>query len=76
MANTYGEEKMKDITELIRAIPRPFLTVFIPVSWVIFLFGVYESGGTITDVPAIYTTLAVSIIGVHFPLRSWEKTKK
>jgi len=67
---------MKDFNELLRALPRPILAIGFPFSWVVFIFGVYDSGGTIADVPTIYTTLVVSIVGAYFALRSWEKTKK
>ena len=52
--------------KIIRAAPRPILAILIPLSWVLFLFICYSSGGDIGDVPTIYTGFTGAILAEYF----------
>ena len=67
---------MTGLIEVIRALPRPLLAFVFPVSWVIFVFGIYSSGGTIDDVPDIYTWFVGCILAEYFGERLLLKFKK
>ena len=61
---------MESITNLVRAIPRPVLAIFLPISWVMFVFWTYKSGGTIADVPAVYTSFVGIVLAEYFGERA------
>ena len=66
---------MKDFIELLRAMVRPFLAIWFSVTWVIFVFTIYSSGGTIADVPLQYTAIVVGIVGWWYYDRSKGKRR-
>ena len=46
---------MKEELEYIRGLVRPLLTFIWTISWLIFLFTTYNSGGDISDIPSVFT---------------------
>lgn len=64
---------MNEKNEGIRTIVRPFLCGWFSVTWVIFIFWIYSAGGTITDVPWIYTGITVGMNSWYFGERFWAK---
>ena len=63
---TLMTKQTQETLKIIRALPRPMLAVILPLSWVLFLFICYSSGGDIGDVPTIYTGFTGAILAEYF----------
>ena len=59
--------------EFIRACVRPILTIGGVAAWIVFVFMTYDQGGTIDDVPLLFTVLAFSGWIWYFGERSISK---
>lgn len=51
---------MKDDLEFIRGLVRPILTFVWTLSWIFFVYSAYNNGGTMEDVPTIYTVFVLA----------------
>lgn len=75
MAKIKPETTSEGIVNIIRGTTRPAITLWLLISWTMFLFGVYESGGTFADVPIPYTALTWGSVVWWFGDRSYFKAK-
>ena len=67
---TLMTKQTQETLKIIRAAPRPILAILLPLSWVIFLFFIYGSGGDISDVPILYTSFVAGILIEYFGERA------
>ena len=68
--------KSEEILNVIRGLVRPFLAVFFPVTWVFMLFNVLSQGGTIEDIPDVYTWIVLVIVAEYIGERAIGKAFK
>jgi len=57
----------------VKELTRPIITIFLIVSWVVFLFCTYAGGGDFSDVPPFFTGLVATAFGWWFSSREKEK---
>ena len=67
---TLMTKQTQETLKIIRAAPRPILAILIPLSWVLFIYMCYTSGGSIEDVPTIYTAFTAGILIEYFGERA------
>lgn len=67
---------MSDLIEFIKAAPRPILSVMLPLSWVYTVLIVLSQGGTLEDIPWLFTSVCLAPVLEYWGERTIKRIRE